>query len=165
MNDLRCATDTRIKQRFSAIDLVLRYPYGDLVMKTHNFSKAAGVPAMAAAAALLLAGCASNPKPQVDPIFQAVPGGQYDCYYQTDDRNLAVKGATSTAGQAVIGGAAGGLLGNRFGSGSGRDIATGVGVAAGAAAGAWNARRMDNNRVNDCLQRQNGYQNSYRSTY
>ncbi|MES1929457.1 hypothetical protein SADO_09372 [Salinisphaera dokdonensis CL-ES53] len=110
---------------------------------------------------LFAAGCASNPKPQVDPIFQAVPGGKYDCYYQTDDRNVAVKGATSTAGQAVIGGAAGGLLGNQFGGGSGRDIATGVGVAAGAAAGAWNAKRMENNRTNDCLQRQNTYQGGY----
>lgn len=109
------------------------------------------------AGVLLLAGCASNPKPEVDPIFQAVPGGRYDCYYQQDDRNVVTKGATSTAGQAVIGGAAGGLLGNQFGGGSGRDIATGVGVAAGAAAGAWNANRMQDNRLRDCQQRQNAY--------
>jgi outer membrane lipoprotein SlyB len=113
-----------------------------------------------AASSIFVAGCASNPQPQVDPIFQAVPGGQYDCYYQSDDRNVAVKGATSTAGQAVLGGAAGGVLGNQFGSGSGRDIATGLGVVAGASAGAWNARRMENNRLNDCLQRGNGYQNT-----
>ena len=112
------------------------------------------------ASSIFVAGCASNPRPQVDPIFQAVPGGQYDCYYQSDDRNVAVKGATSTAGQAVLGGAAGGVLGNQFGSGSGRDIATGLGVVAGASAGAWNARRMENNRLNDCLQRGNGYQNT-----
>lgn len=125
-----------------------------------------GVSTIAALAALLLAsGCASNPTPQVDPIFQAVPGGQYDCYYQADDRNMAVKGATSTAGQAVVGGAAGGLLGNQFGSGSGRDIATGLGVVAGAATGAWNARRMDNNRVNNCLQRQNQYPTQYNNGY
>jgi len=99
-----------------------------------------------------LVGCAGSPKPEVDPIFTAVPGGKYDCYYQTDNRNTVVKGATSTVGQAAVGGAAGGLLGNQIGSGSGRDIATGVGAAAGLAAGAWNARRMQNNRVNDCLQ-------------
>ncbi|MES1938783.1 17 kDa surface antigen [Salinisphaera sp. T5B8] len=122
-----------------------------------------------AAACLLVAGCASNPKPQVDPIFQAVPGGQYDCYYQNDDRNVAVKGATSTAGQAIIGGAAGGLLGNQIGSGSGRDIATGLGALAGAGAGAWNARRMENNRLNDCLQRSgnpgNNTSSGFRSSF
>lgn len=118
-----------------------------------TFHRATAIPpACIVSLALLMAGCASQPKPEVDPLFQVVPGGRYECYYAPDDRNLALKGATSTAGQAVIGGAAGGLLGNRFGSGSGRDIGTGVGVAAGAAAGAWNARRMDNNRVNDCLQ-------------
>ncbi|MES1950815.1 17 kDa surface antigen [Salinisphaera sp. S4-8] len=122
-----------------------------------------------AAACLLVAGCASNPKPQVDPIFQAVPGGQYDCYYQNDDRNVAVKGATSTAGQAIIGGTAGGLLGNQIGSGSGRDIATGLGALAGAGAGAWNARRMENNRLNDCLQRSgnpgNNTSSGFRSSF
>ena len=122
-----------------------------------------------AAACLLVAGCASNPRPQVDPIFQAVPGGQYDCYYQNDDRNVAVKGATSTAGQAIIGGAAGGLLGNQVGSGSGRDIATGLGALAGAGAGAWNARRMENNRLNDCLQRSgnpgNNTSSGFRSSF
>lgn len=117
------------------------------------------------AAIVLMAGCASNPKPQVDPIFQAVPGGKYDCYYRPDNRNVAVKGATSTAGQAVLGGAAGGVLGNQFGSGSGRDIATGLGVAAGAATGAWNARRMENNRLNDCLQQQNYYNNGANGSY
>lgn len=111
--------------------------------------------------ALLLIGCASSPQPEVDSVFQAVPGGKYECYYQQDNRNVAVKGATSTAGQAVMGGAAGGLLGNQIGSGSGRDIATGVGIAAGAAAGAWNADRMKNNRLRNCQQRRNAYQNGY----
>lgn len=115
----------------------------------------------AIAAVVLAAGCASNPGPQVDAIFQAVPGGKYDCYYQTDERNVAVKGATSTAGQAVIGGAAGGVLGNQFGHGSGRDIATGLGLAAGAATGAWNARRMENNRLNNCLQQPSYYDRNY----
>jgi len=108
-----------------------------------------------------LAGCASNPQPDVDPVFQAVPGGQYECYYQEDNRNVAVKGATSTAGQAVIGGAAGGLLGNQIGDGSGRDIATGVGAVAGAAAGAWNSQRMKNNRLRECQQRRNQYRGGY----
>lgn len=119
------------------------------------------------AAITMLAGCASNPRPEVDPIFTAVPGGKYDCYYARDDRNVVVKGATSTAGQAVVGGAAGALLGNQFGSGTGRDIATGVGVAAGAAAGAWNANRMQNNRLNDCQQQQQGtspYQYRYQGS-
>ena len=130
---------------------------------TSDIFKACRRPLIAAllSGLFFVTGCASNPKPQVDPIFQAVPGGQYDCYYQSDDRNVAVKGATSTAGQAVIGGAAGGLLGNQFGSGSGRDIATGVGALAGAGAGAWNARRMENNRLNNCLQRQNTYPGGY----
>jgi len=106
------------------------------------------------AVAVGMIGCASSPKPDVDPIFTAVPGGKYDCYYAADDRNVVVKGATSTVGQAAVAGAAGGLLGNQIGSGRGRDIATGVGAAAGLAAGAWNARRMQDNRVDDCLQRQ-----------
>ncbi|MES1923886.1 glycine zipper 2TM domain-containing protein [Salinisphaera sp. T31B1] len=123
------------------------------------------MPVLAAALVTIVTGCASNPKPDVDPIFTAVPGGRYDCYTQQDDRNVFAKGATSTAGQAVIGGAAGGLLGNQFGSGTGRDIGTGLGVAAGAAAGAWNARRMQNNRLDHCLQRtggQNGNAGGYR---
>lgn len=107
---------------------------------------------------LLLAGCASQRGPQVDPIFNAVPGGRYACANSSDNRNAVVKGATSTAGQAAIGGAAGGLLGNQFGSGTGKDIATGVGAAAGLAAGAWNANRMSNNRYQDCVQQNNAYQ-------
>jgi|GEM_PF-1980882 len=109
---------------------------------------------------LALSGCANNPKPEVDPIFTAVPGGKYDCYYAQDNRNVVVKGATSTAGQAVLGGVAGGLVGNQFGSGRGQDIGTGLGAAAGAAAGAWNAKRMDSNRLNDCLQQSPGSGNT-----
>lgn len=104
----------------------------------------------------LSAGCATQRGPSVDPIFQAVPGGRYACSSNApDQRNVAVKGATSTVGQAAAGGAAGGLLGNQFGRGTGRNIATGVGAAAGVAAGAWNARRMSDNRYQDCLQQQN----------
>lgn len=115
-------------------------------------------PAVIGLMILLLAGCATQRGPQVDPIFNAVPGGRYACSNTTDDRNMVVKGATSTVGQAAVGGAAGGLLGNQFGSGTGQDIATGVGAAAGLAAGAWNAKRMSNNRYQDCVQQNNAYQ-------
>lgn len=111
--------------------------------------------------ATLLAGCATQRGPQVDPIFQAVPGGRYACSNAGDNRNAVVKGATSQVGQAAIGGAAGGLLGNQFGSGTGRDIATGIGAAAGLAAGVWNANRMANNRHQGCLQRNSTYNNNY----
>lgn len=139
-------------------------------MKFDSYRPTYGVKAPFAAACLivgvaLLNGCASTPDHQVDPIFNAVPGGTYACENAGDNRNVVVKGATSTAGQAVVGGAAGGVLGNQFGSGSGRDIATGVGVAAGAAAGAWNANRMANNRLNDCRQQQPGGGNPYQYRY
>ncbi|WP_423822640.1 glycine zipper 2TM domain-containing protein [Salinisphaera sp. SPP-AMP-43] len=88
----------------------------------------------------------------MDPIFETVPGGRYECAYAPDTRNTAVKGLTSPIAQAMLGGAAGGLIGNQFGSHSGQDIATGVGAAAGVAAGAWNARRMEDNRYQQCQQ-------------
>lgn len=94
----------------------------------------------------------------LDPIFQVMPvSGQPDssCFENTrDNRNVVVRGATSTAGQTVIGGLIGAAVGNRFGGGSGRDIATGVGAAAGAAAGAWNANRMEQQRIRECQQYQ-----------
>lgn len=120
--------------------------------------------AVGAIGAAMLVGCATQRGPQVDPIFQSVPGGRYACSNTPDNRNAVVKGATSQVGQAAIGGAAGGLIGNQFGSGTGKDIATGIGAAAGLAAGAWNANRMANNRYQDCVQQNNAYQNnSYRN--
>ncbi len=110
--------------------------------------------AVAAVITLVATGCATN-RAAVDPIFSAVPGQRVNCANPPDDRNVIVRGATSTAGQAVIGGLAGGVVGNQFGSGSGRDLATGAGVAAGAAAGAYNANRMQDQRIIGC--RQNGY--------
>lgn len=110
--------------------------------------------------ALLVVGCATQRGPQVDPIFQAVPGGRYACSNASDNRNAVVKGATSQVGQAAAGGAVGGLLGNQIGSGTGRDIATGVGAAAGLAAGAWNANRMADNRYQDCRRRNQSYNNN-----
>ena len=109
---------------------------------------------VAAAAVAVLGACASQP-PQAneDAIFKAVPGGRNECYYAQDNRNKVVRGATSTVGQAAVGGAAGGLIGNQFGGkGAGQNIATGVGAAAGLAAGAWNAQRMKNNRIRQCQQ-------------
>ncbi len=108
--------------------------------------------------ALVLSACASRPGPQVDPIFNTVPGGRYACANAPDDRNPLVRSLTSPVGQAVVGGALGGLIGNQFGSHTGQDIATGAGAAAGVAAGAWNADRMTENRYQQCLQsQQSGY--------
>ncbi|HET7313340.1 hypothetical protein [Salinisphaera sp.] len=106
----------------------------------------------ATGATLAVSGCASRPDPQLDPIFNAVPGGRYACANAGDDRNPLARGLTSPIGQAVVGGALGGLIGNQFGSHAGRDVATGAGAAAGVAAGAWNARRMADNRYRQCLQ-------------
>ena len=108
--------------------------------------------AAAAAAALALSACAQRSAPQVDPIFNAVPGGRYAC--AGDQRNPLARSLTNPIGQAALGGALGGLAGNQFGSHTGQDIATGVGAAAGVAAGAWNANRMADNRHRQCLQRQ-----------
>lgn len=110
--------------------------------------------ATATAAALALSACAQRSAPQVDPIFNAVPGGRYACANAGNERNPLVRSLTSPIGQAALGGALGGLAGNQFGSHSGQDIATGVGAAAGVAAGAWNANRMADNRYRQCLQRQ-----------
>lgn len=108
----------------------------------------------AAAATLGMSACAHQSGPQVDPIFNSVPGGRYACAQAPDNRNAFVRGLTSPIGQAAIGGALGGLVGNQFGSHSGQDIATGAGAAAGVAAGAWNANRMADNRYRQCQQRQ-----------
>lgn len=106
------------------------------------------------AAAFILSACAQRTGAQIDPIFNAVPGGRYACANATDGRNPLVRSLTSPVGQAALGGALGGLIGNQFGSHTGRDIATGTGAAAGVAAGAWNAGRMADNRHQQCLQRQ-----------
>ncbi|MAA74720.1 MAG: hypothetical protein CMN28_08445 [Salinisphaeraceae bacterium] len=94
--------------------------------------------------------------PDMDPIFNVTPiAGQpaQNCFETAgQDRNIVTRGATSTAGQTIIGGVLGAAVGNRFGDGSGRDIATGVGAAAGAAAGAWNANRMEQARIRECQQ-------------
>lgn len=109
-------------------------------------------------ALLAVSACASHQGPQVDPIFNAVPGGRYACANATDTRNPLVRGLTSPVGQAAVGGTLGGLIGNQFGSHTGQDIATGAGAAAGVAAGAWNANRMADNRYQQCLQsQQSGY--------
>lgn len=91
---------------------------------------------------------------ELDPIFQntGVQGQPSAECFNRDNRNAIVKGATSTAGQTIIGGLVGAVAGDQIGSGSGNDIATGVGAAAGAATGAWNANRMENQRIRECQQ-------------
>ncbi|NNC24207.1 glycine zipper 2TM domain-containing protein [Salinisphaera sp. USBA-960] len=121
-------------------------------MTTYNITRLLTI----ALAGTLLAGCMGQRQANVDPIFKATPGSRYNCAYAGDNRNGAVKAAQSTSGQAAIGGILGGLLGNQFGSHTGRNIATGAGAAAGAAAGAYNAKRMDKNRRQNCLRRQGG---------
>jgi uncharacterized protein YcfJ len=96
--------------------------------------------------AVLMAGCANNPKPVVDPIFKTVSDSRYQCHDQPDNRNPVAKGATSGAGQVAIGGALGDLIGNPFGAGTGNDIA----------AGTWNARHRQNNRLQQCLRQSRG---------
>lgn len=101
---------------------------------------------------------------QLDPIFEYTPAsGQPDqsCFDNSrDDRNVIVRGATSVAGQTIIGGLIGAALGNQIGGGSGKDIATGIGVALGASAGAYNAQRQREARIRECQQTQ-GYANNY----
>lgn len=102
---------------------------------------------------------------QLDPIFQVVPASAQAadaaCFDNTrDDRNIFVRGATSVAGQTIIGGLLGAALGNQIGGGSGKDIATGVGAAIGASAGAYNANRQQQARTRECQQNQD-YTNSY----
>lgn len=112
----------------------------------------------AIAAAFILSACAQRSGPQVDPIFNSVPGGRYACANASEDRNPLVRSLTSPTGQIVLGGALGGLVGNQFGSHAGRDIATGAGAGAGVAAGAWNANRMADKRYQQCRQHQpSGY--------
>lgn len=106
------------------------------------------------AAALTVPAAAAADR-ELDPIFEATPvDGPRDpgCFQQDDRRNPIVRGATSSAGQTIIGGLIGALVGNQIGSGSGRDIATGVGAAAGAAIGAERARRQQQARVQACQQ-------------
>lgn len=113
--------------------------------------------------AILATGTAFAGERQLDPIFAATPVDQgqpaQECFNAPDNRNVVVRGATSTTGQTIIGGLLGAALGDRFGDGSGNDLATGVGAALGAASGAWNAQRMQEQRVRECQQYQ-GYANS-----
>lgn len=101
----------------------------------------------------------------VDPIFQVTGNSQSaaNCVETAgDDRNILVRGATSTAGQTIIGGLLGAAVGNQIGGGSGKDIATGVGAAAGASAGAYNAQRQREARIRNCQQSQNYTSNQTR---
>ena len=104
----------------------------------------------------------------VTPVNETVKTPREVCKDVTVTRQRPVQDQHQIAGTA-IGAIAGGLLGNQIGSGSGRDIATGLGALAGAGAGAWNARRMENNRLNDCLQRSgnpgNNTSSGFRSSF
>lgn len=107
--------------------------------------------------AALVVPAASAAERELDPIFRATPmEGTPDagCFNQPDNRNAIVRGASSTAGQTIIGGLLGAAIGNQIGSGSGRDIATGVGAAAGAAIGAERAHRQQQARTRACQQYQ-----------
>lgn len=101
-----------------------------------------------------LAAPAFGAERELDPIFKTtgVQGQPAAECFNRDNRNAVVKGATSTTGQTIIGGLLGALAGDQVGSGSGNDIATGVGAAVGAATGAWNANRMENQRIRECQQ-------------
>lgn len=116
-------------------------------------------------AALFVSPLALAQDRQLDPIFEYTPvSGQPDqgCFdNRYDDRNVLVRGATSMAGQTIIGGLIGAAIGNQIGGGSGKDIATGIGVALGASAGAYNAQRQRDARIRECQQYQ-GYANNYR---
>ena len=105
--------------------------------------------------AALVVPAATAAERELDPIFEVTPVDgtpAQDCFRQADDRNVFVRGATSTAGQTIIGGLLGAAIGNQIGSGSGRDIATGVGAAAGAAIGAERARRQQQADIRSCQQ-------------
>lgn len=108
--------------------------------------------------ALLASPLALAQNRDVDPIFQVTGNSQSaaNCVDSAgDDRNILVRGATSTAGQTIIGGLLGAAAGNQIGGGSGKDIATGVGAAAGASAGAYNAQRQREARIRNCQQSRN----------
>lgn len=101
---------------------------------------------------------------RLDPIFRVmgIQGQPAATCFHRDRRNVFVQGATSMAGQTIIGGLLGAALGNEIGSGDGNDIATGVGAALGAAIGAWNANRLENQRIRRCQQYLD-YARSYRT--
>jgi len=94
-----------------------------------------------AAAAVLAAGCAtqpqvSSPQPQQVSHWNAI---QYGRVQSIDALRTQ---AASTGGGAVVGGVVGGLIGNQMGKGGGRDAATVVGVVGGALIG----DRIEKNR-------------------
>lgn len=117
-----------------------------------------------------LAAPAFGAERQLDPIFRVTPiqGTPAQSCFEDRGGNIFVEGATSVIGQSIIGGLLGALIGDQFGSGSGNDLATGIGAVAGVAAGAWNAQRMEEERIRQCQQRQSyavGDQGAYQGNY
>jgi len=98
----------------------------------------------ALAAAIVAAGCASDPYYSSDqryyePRYAAAPMYQGNGAYSDFGRVVAIdvvrdSGGTSGAG-AVVGGIVGGVLGHQVGSGRGNDAATVAGAIGGAVAG------------------------------
>ena len=109
----------------------------------------------AAAAALVLAACASDPVSYSEPRY--APSSYYGNGAQGDyGRVVAIDAARGSGGStgagAVLGGVVGGVLGHQIGSGRGNDAATVAGAIGGALVG------------NEMEKRRNSNENNYRIT-
>jgi outer membrane lipoprotein SlyB len=109
----------------------------------------------AAAAALVLAACASDPVSRSEPRY--VPSAYYGNDAQGEyGRVVAIDVVRSSGGStgagAVLGGVVGGVLGHQIGSGRGNDAATVAGAIGGAVVG------------NEVEKRRNSSEDSYRIT-
>jgi outer membrane lipoprotein SlyB len=95
------------------------------------------------AAAALLAGCASSPRPVASSQYPASSAPAYSSSYGVVESIQAVQTSSGGPGLGTIaGGVVGGLLGNQVGGGRGRTAATVAGAVGGAVVG----NRMEQNQ-------------------
>lgn len=104
---------------------------------------------VAASAATVLGGCASNTQPAAvsyPPASSSVAAS----YGTIDSIQVVRTGGTASGAGAVTGGLVGALVGNQIGSGSGRTAATVAGAVGGALVG--NKVESDRNQAHDTYQ-------------
>jgi len=104
---------------------------------------------IAATAAVVMAGCASDPVYYSQPVYSPAPAYNNPVAYTDSGRVVAidvVRGSGRTSGGGAIAGAIiGGVVGHQIGSGRGNDVATAAGAIGGAVAG----NQIERNRNDD----------------
>lgn len=104
---------------------------------------------LAAGAAVVLAGCASDPVTYSQPVYSSAPAYSSPVAYSDSGRVVAIDvvrgGGRTSGGGAIAGAIIGGVVGHQIGSGRGNDVATAAGAIGGAVAG----NQIERNRNDD----------------